>query len=46
MIDEVKNEIDANYIMGKTMIVTKGIGNSILNVRFFCVPEIVVIEFE
>ncbi len=30
----------------KTMIVTKGIGNSILNVRFLCVPEIVVIEFE
>ena len=31
---------------GKKMIVTKGIGNSILNVRFNCVPEIVVIEFE
>jgi len=31
---------------GKQMIVTKGIGNSILNVRFNCVPEIVVIEFE
>lgn len=31
---------------GKKMIVTKGIGNSILNVRFNCIPEIVVIEFE
>ena len=31
---------------GKKMIVTKGIGNSILNVRFNCVPEINVIEFE
>lgn len=31
---------------GKKMIVTKGIGNSILNVRFNCVPEIVVVEFE
>ncbi len=31
---------------GKKMIVTRGIGNSILNVRFNCVPEIVVIEFE
>ena len=31
---------------GKQMIVTKGIGNSILNVRFNCIPEIVVIEFE
>ena len=31
---------------GKKMIVTKGIGNSILNARFNCVPEIVVIEFE
>lgn len=31
---------------GKKMIVTKGIGNSILNIRFNCVPEIVVIEFE
>ena len=31
---------------GKQMIVTKGIGNSIFNVRFNCVPEIVVIEFE
>ena len=30
----------------KKMIVTKGIGNSILNIRFNCVPEIVVIEFE
>ncbi|MCQ2754989.1 MAG: metallophosphoesterase [bacterium] len=31
---------------GKQMIVTKGIGNSIFNVRFNCVPEINVIEFE
>lgn len=31
---------------GRKMIVTKGIGNSILNVRFNCVPEIVVIKFE
>lgn len=31
---------------GKKMFVTKGIGNSILPVRFNCVPEIVVIEFE
>ena len=31
---------------GKKMIVTRGIGNSILNVRFCCIPEIVVIEFE
>ncbi len=30
---------------GKKMIVTKGIGNSILPIRFNCVPEIVVIEF-
>jgi len=30
---------------GKRMIVTRGIGNSILNIRFNCVPEIVVIEF-
>ncbi len=30
----------------KKMIVTMGIGTSILNVRFACVPEIVVIEFE
>ena len=29
-----------------TLIITKGIGNSILNVRFCCTPEIVVIEFE
>jgi len=29
----------------KKMIVTKGIGNSILNVRFNCLPEIVLIEF-
>ena len=31
---------------GKQMIVTKGIGNRIFNVRFNCIPEIVVIEFE
>lgn len=31
---------------GKKMIVTKGIGNSILPIRFNCPPEIVVIEFE
>lgn len=30
----------------KKMIVTSGIGTSILNVRFNCIPEIVVIEFE
>lgn len=30
----------------KKMIVTKGIGNSILPVRFNCAPEIVVIDFE
>ena len=30
----------------KKMIVTSGIGTSILNVRFNCKPEIVVIEFE
>ena len=29
----------------KTMIVTKGIGTSILPLRFNCPPEIVVIEF-
>ena len=29
----------------KKMIVTKGIGNSILPIRFNCVPEIVVIDF-
>ena len=29
-----------------TLIVTKGLGNSIMNVRFCCPPEIVVIEFE
>lgn len=29
----------------KKMIVTKGIGNSILSIRFNCIPEIVVIEF-
>ena len=31
---------------GKKMIVTKGIGNSILPIRFNCTPEIVVIKFE
>lgn len=30
---------------GKSMFVTKGIGTSIFNVRFNCVPEIVVINF-
>lgn len=30
---------------GKTMFVTKGIGTSILPVRFNCIPEIVVINF-
>jgi len=30
---------------GKTMFVTKGIGTSILPIRFNCVPEIVVINF-
>lgn len=30
---------------GKLMFVTQGIGTSILNVRFNCVPEIVVINF-
>ncbi len=30
----------------KKMIVTKGIGTSIFNIRFNCKPEIVVIEFE
>jgi len=30
---------------GKKMFVTKGIGTSILPVRFNCVPEIVVISF-
>ena len=29
----------------KKMIVTKGVGNSILNIRFNCTPEIVVIKF-
>lgn len=31
---------------GKNMIVTKGIGTSILSIRFNCMPEIVIIEFE
>jgi len=30
---------------GKTMFVTRGLGSSILPVRFFCPPEIVVIEW-
>ena len=30
----------------KKMIVTNGIGNSVLDVRFNCIPEIVVIDFE
>ena len=30
---------------GKKMIVTKGIGNSIIPIRFNCIPEIVVVEF-
>ena len=29
-----------------TLIVTKGLGNSILNIRFCCPPEIVIIDFE
>lgn len=31
---------------GNKMITTKGIGTSILPIRFNCVPEIIVIEFE
>lgn len=29
-----------------TLIITKGLGNSIMNVRFCCPPEIVILEFE
>ncbi len=32
-------------IKENTLIVTKGLGNSIMNVRFCCLPEIVVIDF-
>lgn len=31
---------------GKTMFLTKGIGTSILPVRFNCLPEIIVINFD
>ena len=31
---------------GQKMVVTKGIGTSILPVRFNCIPEIVVINFK
>ena len=42
--------MDYNYRLkcsekGKKMIVTNGIGVSILPIRFNCAPEIVVIEF-
>lgn len=41
------NKYSAGYIeeKGKKLIVTRGIGVSILPMRFNCVPEIVVIEF-
>ena len=32
-------------INGNNIIITKGLGNSIMNVRFCCPPEIVVIDF-
>lgn len=32
-------------INGNNIIITKGLGNSIMNVRFCCSPEIVVIDF-
>lgn len=43
-----RNRFAAGYIEenGRKMIVTKGIGTSIIPVRFNCKPEIVVIEFE
>ena len=42
------NRYSMGYIEenGKKMIVTKGIGTSMLNIRFNCIPEIVVIDFE
>ena len=48
----VPSESGRKYANGKftlnnnTLIVTKGVGNSILNVRFCCIPEIVIIDFE
>jgi len=43
-----RNRFASGYIEenGRKMIVTKGIGTSILPVRINCIPEIVVIEFE
>ena len=47
----VPSKFGRKYACGKfkhgenTLIVTKGLGNSILNVRFCCLPEIVLIEF-
>lgn len=43
-----RNRFASGYIEenGKKMIVTKGIGTSIIPVRINCKPEIVVIEFE
>lgn len=42
------NRFASGYINeeGREMIVTKGIGTSILPIRFNCMPEIVVIDFE